>query len=76
MPQNQLEGAYAAVVAVSWADAAASALAQEGIAAWKIGVVREGARPDDAHGAFEQGAKGVDGGAVRLIGTYQDGGAN
>ena len=58
------------------ADAAASALAEDGIAAWQIGVVRDGAHPDDAHGAFEQGAKGVDGGAVRLVGTYNSGGAN
>ena len=53
---------------------------QDGIAAWQVGVVRDGARPDDAHGDFEQGAKGVDGGAVRLVGTYatsiSDGGAN
>jgi phosphoribosylformylglycinamidine cyclo-ligase len=39
-------------------------------------VVRDDAHPDDAHGAFEQGAKGVDGGAVRLLGEYSDGGAN
>jgi phosphoribosylformylglycinamidine cyclo-ligase len=35
--------------------------------------VRDGARPE---GDFEQGAKGVDGGAVRLVGTYNTGGAN
>jgi phosphoribosylformylglycinamidine cyclo-ligase len=51
------------------ADAAASALSAEGIAAWQVGVVRSGARPD---GDFEQGAKGVDGGAVRLVGAYND----
>jgi phosphoribosylformylglycinamidine cyclo-ligase len=55
------------------ADAAAAALRQDGIAAWQVGVVRDGARPYDTHGAFEQGAKGVDGGAVRLVGTYNDG---
>jgi phosphoribosylformylglycinamidine cyclo-ligase len=64
---------FVAIVAAARADAAASALAQEGIATWRVGVVRDGARPDDAHGAFEQGAKGVDGGAVRLVGTYNDG---
>jgi hypothetical protein len=32
-----------------------------GIATWQVGVVQEGARPD---GHFEQGAKGVDGGAA------------
>jgi phosphoribosylformylglycinamidine cyclo-ligase len=67
---------FVAVVAAEKADAAASALAQDGIATWQVGVVRDGALPDDAHGAFEQGAKGVDGGAVRLVGTYNSGGAN
>lgn len=67
---------FVAIVAADRADAAASALAQDGIAAWQIGVVRDGALPDDAHGAFEQGAKGVDGGAVRLVGTYSDGGTS
>ena len=67
---------FVAVVAADRADAAASALAQDGIAAWQVGVIRDGARPDQAHGAFEQGAKGVDGGAVRLVGNYNPGGAN
>lgn len=58
---------FLAVVAADQADAAASALSAEGIAAWPVGVVRTGARPD---GDFEQGAKGVDGGAVRLVGAY------
>ncbi|WP_312676209.1 phosphoribosylformylglycinamidine cyclo-ligase [Microbacterium sp.] len=61
---------FLAVVAAEKADAAASALHAEGIATWQVGVVRDGARPDDAHGHFEEGAKGVDGGAVRLVGTY------
>jgi phosphoribosylformylglycinamidine cyclo-ligase len=64
---------FIAVVAAERADAAASALAQDGIATWQVGVVRDGARPD---GDFEQGAKGVDGGAVRLVGNYNTGGAN
>ncbi|WP_302848241.1 phosphoribosylformylglycinamidine cyclo-ligase [Microbacterium sp. cf046] len=64
---------FVAVVAADRADAAASALAQDGIATWQVGVIRDGARPDDAHGAFEQGAKGVDGGAVRLVGSFNDG---
>ena len=63
---------FLAVVAAEKAEAAASALAQDGIAAWQVGVVRDGARPA---GDFEQGAKGVDGGAVRLVGTYSDGSA-
>ena len=49
-----------------------SRLQAEGIATWQVGVVRDGARPE---GEYEQGAKGVDGGAVRLVGTYADAGA-
>jgi len=64
---------FIAILAAEKADAAISALAQDGIAAWQVGVVRDDALPDDAHGAFEQGAKGVDGGAVRLVGTYGSG---
>ena len=60
---------FLAVVAAEKADAAASALSHEGIAAWQVGVVRGGTRPD---GDFEQGAKGVDGGAVRLVGAYAE----
>jgi phosphoribosylformylglycinamidine cyclo-ligase len=63
---------FLAVVSADKAQAAASALIQEGIATWQVGVVRTDARPD---GEFEQGAKGVDGGAVRLVGTYADGAA-
>lgn len=60
---------FLAVVAAEHAEAAASSLLQDGIAAWQVGVVRGGQRPD---GDFEQGAKGVDGGAVRLVGAYSD----
>jgi len=67
---------FVAIVAAEKAGAAASALGQDGISTWQIGTVHDGALPDHAHGAFEQGAKGVDGGAVRLVGTYRDGGAN
>jgi phosphoribosylformylglycinamidine cyclo-ligase len=66
---------FLAVVSASAADAAIAALTAEGIATWQVGVVRDGTPPQDAHGAFEQGAKGVDGGAVRLVGTYNTGGA-
>jgi phosphoribosylformylglycinamidine cyclo-ligase len=40
-------------------------------------VVRSGERPDggDATG-WEQGAKGVDGGAVRLVGAYSSNAAH
>jgi len=58
---------FFAVVAPEAADGAIAALAAEGIAAWKAGVVST--EPRDLAG-FEQGAKGVDGGAVRLVGSY------
>jgi phosphoribosylformylglycinamidine cyclo-ligase len=62
---------FLAVVSPEVADAAIAALQADGIATWQVGVVREGARPE---GDYEQGAKGVDGGAVRLVGTYADAG--
>jgi phosphoribosylformylglycinamidine cyclo-ligase len=61
---------FLAVVSADKAEAAASFLSRAGVQTWQVGVVNDGARPE---GAFEQGAKGVDGGAVRLVGTYQDG---
>ena len=61
---------FLAVVASDKAEAAASALSREGIATWQVGVVHTGDRPADGH--WEQGAKGVDGGAVRLVGSYAD----
>lgn len=63
---------FIAIVAADRADAAISALSGEGIAAWRVGTVQAGNLPS---GEFEQGAKGVDGGAVRLVGTYLDGAA-
>ena len=63
---------FFAVVAADQADAAAAALTAEGIATWQVGIVSDGPRPD---GHYEQGAKGVDGGAVRLVGAYGDGSA-
>jgi phosphoribosylformylglycinamidine cyclo-ligase len=60
---------FLAVVSAEQAAACASALTAEGITTWQVGTVRTGARPD---GEFEQGAKGVDGGAVRLVGAYGD----
>ncbi len=62
---------FLAVVAPEVADAATAALQADGIATWQVGVVRDGARPE---GDYEQGAKGVDGGAVRLVGSYADAG--
>jgi phosphoribosylformylglycinamidine cyclo-ligase len=58
---------FLAVISADRVDAAASTLRDFGIEAWQVGVVGDGARPA---GDFEQGAKGVDGGAVRLVGAY------
>ncbi|CAN5307166.1 hypothetical protein BH09ACT6_BH09ACT6_22360 [soil metagenome] len=55
------------VVDPAAAAAIAAALAADGIHAWPVGVVSTSAR--DLAG-FEQGAKGVDGGAVRLVGAF------
>lgn len=56
-----------AVVASEAADAIAAAVTAAGIPTWRVGTVSTSAR--DLAG-FEQGAKGVDGGAVRLVGEY------
>jgi phosphoribosylformylglycinamidine cyclo-ligase len=56
-----------AIVAAEGADAAVRRLAARGVPAWVLGEVRD-ARPDDASGDLTQGAKGVDGGAVRMVG--------
>ena len=61
---------FVAVVAADRAADAASALSAEGIAAWQIGVVSDGPRPS---GTYVEGAKGVDGGAVRLVGSFAEG---
>ncbi|AZS35535.1 Phosphoribosylformylglycinamidine cyclo-ligase [Microbacterium lemovicicum] len=61
---------FLAVVSVEQADAAASALSADGIATWQVGTVQSQARPA---GDYTQGAKGVDGGAVRLVGAFADG---
>ncbi len=61
---------FLAVIDQRQKDAAITALAAEGIHAWQVATVGTGARPA---GEFEEGAKGVDGGAVRLVGAYADG---
>lgn len=58
-----------AIVEAGAADAVLAALEAESLTAWRAGSVAIGARDLDG---FEQGAKGVDGGAVRLVGTYAD----
>ncbi|WP_375389155.1 phosphoribosylformylglycinamidine cyclo-ligase [uncultured Amnibacterium sp.] len=58
-----------AVVEEAAADRIAAAVAAAGIPTWRAGTVRFGpAEGDD----FTTGAKGVDGGAVRLVGSYAD----
>ncbi len=58
---------FFAVVAAEAAGAVAAAIEAEGIPAWPVGVVSIATRSFEG---FEQGAKGVDGGAVRLVGEY------
>jgi phosphoribosylformylglycinamidine cyclo-ligase len=57
-----------AVVAAAQAGAIAGLLTAGGIETWQVGVVSTSVRDLSD---FEQGAKGVDGGAVRLVGTYR-----
>ncbi|MGJ0205129.1 phosphoribosylformylglycinamidine cyclo-ligase [Leucobacter sp. gxy201] len=70
---ESLEGAWNlgvgmfAVVAADRAPQVAAALTAEKLDVWVAGTVSMSAR--DFEG-FEQGAKGVDGGAVRLVGAY------
>ena len=63
---------FLAVVTEAAAEAVASTLSHAGIATWRVGTVSDGVRPD---GDFAEGAKGVDGGAVRLVGAYPEAGA-
>ena len=58
---------FFAVVAADVAASVISELGALGLPAWQAGIVAIGDR--DLAG-FEQGAKGVDGGAVRLVGGY------
>jgi phosphoribosylformylglycinamidine cyclo-ligase len=58
---------FLAVVAQDAASAVTHALTGAGLPAWVVGRVTVGERDLDG---FVQGAKGVDGGAVRLVGSY------
>ena len=58
-----------AIVAPEAAAQTVAMLTADGIPAWQAGVVST--VPRDLAG-FEQGAKGVNGGAVRLTGSYRD----
>lgn len=72
---ESLEGAWNlgigmfAIVDGSRSAAVAAALTAQGLDVWQAGVISTS--PRDVTG-FEQGAKGVDGGAVRLIGNYRN----
>lgn len=59
---------FFAVVAADAAAEVVSALDALGLPAWQAGTVGFGTPPAGA--GWEQGAKGVDGGAVRLVGGY------
>ena len=58
-----------AIVAAAHAHAVAAAWTANGIHSWPVGEISTAVRD---FAGFEQGAKGVDGGAVRLSGTYSD----
>lgn len=60
---------FFAVVPEDAAAAVTAALTGDGVPTWAVGRVSFGPRPA---ADFEQGAKGVDGGAVRLTGSYAD----
>ncbi|WP_207455007.1 phosphoribosylformylglycinamidine cyclo-ligase [Herbiconiux sp. SYSU D00978] len=60
---------FLAVVDAAEADAVAETFTAGGIDTWRVAEVSTDARDLDG---FEQGAKGVDGGAVRLVGSYRD----
>ena len=62
---------FFAVVSPAVAAGVTAALEADGIATWQVGTVHLGDAAADLS-AFEQGAKGVDGGAVRLVGAYRD----
>jgi phosphoribosylformylglycinamidine cyclo-ligase len=59
-------GMFAVVSAAAASDVIAS-LGAAGLPSWAVGTISTSARDLDG---FEQGAKGVDGGAVRLVGAY------
>ncbi|MFJ7288157.1 phosphoribosylformylglycinamidine cyclo-ligase [Curtobacterium sp. NPDC098951] len=60
-------GMFAVVSAAAASDVIAS-LGAAGLPSWAVGSISTSVREDLA--GFEQGAKGVDGGAVRLVGAY------
>ena len=59
-----------AIVDPAVADAAVSCLNERGISSWIMGDVVKAGTPELNNPDYVQGAKGVDGGAVRLYGSY------
>ncbi|WP_269928337.1 phosphoribosylformylglycinamidine cyclo-ligase [Kocuria massiliensis] len=59
-----------AIVDPSVADAAIAHLNERGVSSWALGVVATANPPAESDVDYVQGAKGVDGGAVRMIGSY------
>ena len=59
-----------AIVDPAVADAAVSRLNERGISSWIMGDVVKAGNPELNNPDYVQGAKGVDGGAVRLYGSY------
>lgn len=59
-----------AIVDPSVAEAAARRLNDRGVPAWVMGDVVAATEPDTDSPDYVQGAKGVNGGAVRLFGQY------
>jgi phosphoribosylformylglycinamidine cyclo-ligase len=59
-----------AVVSAQAADAAVARLNERGLPAWVMGTVSSDAGPGPTDPDYVQGAKGVDGGAVRLVNNY------
>ncbi len=62
---------FFAVVAAEKADAVQKTLIEKGIETWPVGVV-EASVDATLDSSWTQGAKGVDGGAVRLVGSYEE----
>lgn len=59
-----------AVVSAPAADAAVARLTERGVPAWVMGQVAEASGESTDGPDYVQGAKGVDGGSVRLVGHY------
>ena len=59
-----------AVVSAAGADSAVARLNDRGVPAWVMGQVARASHESTDGPDYVQGAKGVDGGSVRLVGSY------